>query len=229
MQIDRSTMCVMFMLFILPLLLSPLEAVSGREMLFQMDIEADDVMWVAPFFDDDNPAFAAQRFVDIVAAQFGHDSSHATDPIARMLVERRALFGDNLEMEPRGPVLFSVPAPSGLGGAALPDVYFHEGDDPVMAWRRFFGALTSRNVSRSAHCALDTPCPALSACFGHLRLLAGVHRQRLQAVQIRAAFLGMKSRSRRSATTFWRCFFSLHARSVPRSASRRARSEVKRR
>jgi hypothetical protein len=125
------------MLFILPLLLFPLEPVCGREMLFQIDIEADSVMWGAPFFDDDTPASAAQRFVDNVAAQFGHDFSHAIDSITRVLVERRALFGDNLEMEPRGPVLFSVPAPRGLGGAALPDVYFYEGDDPVTAWRRF--------------------------------------------------------------------------------------------
>jgi hypothetical protein len=130
-------MCVMLMLFVLPLLLFPLEAVSGREILFQMDIEADGVMWSAPFFADDTPAFAAQSFVDNVAAQFGQDFSHALDPLTRMLVERRALFGDNLEMEPLGPVLFSVPAPSGLGGAAFPDVYFHEGDDPVTAWRRF--------------------------------------------------------------------------------------------
>jgi hypothetical protein len=64
-------MCVMLMPFILPLrFVFPLEAVFGRKILFQMDIEPNDVMWGAPFFDDDTSAFATQRFVDNVAAQF---------------------------------------------------------------------------------------------------------------------------------------------------------------
>jgi hypothetical protein len=120
-------MCVM-LLFVLPLLFFTLEAVSGREILFQipfqMPIEADGVELM--FFSDDTPASAAQHFVDDLANHFGHDFSHKIEPLTRMLIERRALFGDNLEIEPHGPVLFSVPAPSGLGGAALPDVYFHE-------------------------------------------------------------------------------------------------------